>query len=175
MTDKQRNDYIKWLARKVEVPLSAEPDMSYNLLMRALFEKEFYSLVQYDENREEDGLNLREDYFNGSEDGVCSVLEMMVALAIRCSYDILYNVADAATVFWDMIRNLGLDEATDLRFDEDSVDVILDRFLDREYGKDGSGGLFYRGNHTKIDMRNEEIWWQMQLYSMDKFDGFELY
>lgn len=172
----RRRKYIKWLAHKVDISVSGDSETSYVRLMNALYDKEFYSTVGMDENRIEDGLSLREEYCGdeGSEK-LCSLLEVMVALALRCEREILAGVATGSDVFWDMLDNLGLIDYTDYRFDGDEVDYILDRLLDREYEKDGRGGLFYLGKSGEIDMREEEIWWQMNIYALRKYEHSELY
>ena len=42
------------------------------------------------------------------------------------------------------------------------VDQTLERFLERGYGRNGEGGLFTVDNGR--DMRNTEIWYQMNYY-----------
>lgn len=167
---------MKWLAKKVDVDVSQNVDTSYVLLMNAMLDKEFYSTVDMDANRIDDGLSLREEYFDSKmPDDLCSVLEVLVALSIRCNADLLGYVADTGDIFWDMLLNLGLDKFTDIEFDADKVDYILDQFLDREYGPDGSGGPFYAGSDYNIDMREEELWWQMNIYAIRKYEKIELF
>lgn len=165
------NEYFRWLVRTVDVDISGEPELSYLLLMRALFKKEFYWVLDRDEYRAMDGLYLREQFFDSKIDlGPCRVLEMLVGLASRCETDLLGN-SDNQTGewFWDMIENLGLERFVDTEFDADAVDIILDRWLDRDYDQNGCGGLFYTEREDQ-DMRELEIWWQLQLYVMQKFD-----
>ena len=51
----------------------------------------------------------------------------------------------------------------DARFDRDRVDDILARFLERDYARNGEGGLF-TVNLCRQDMRSIEIWYQMACY-----------
>lgn len=171
----RNKNYLKWLARKVNIDMSQNVDTSYVQLMNALYEKEFYSVIDMDSNRIEDALALREEYSEYIQNDLCSLLEIMVALAVRCEAEYLRDIATAGNIFWDMLDNLGLCQYTDMHFDRDEVDCILDRLLDREYESDGAGGLFYAGNDSKIDMRNEEIWWQMQIYAMRKYEQIDLF
>ena len=64
-----------------------------------------------------------------------------------------------------MFDNLGLKEMTNGKVDANNGYIldIIDRFLYREYEKDGTGGLFRTSNPDK-DMREEEIWYQMMEY-----------
>ena len=100
------------------------------------------------------------------DDKDCSVLEMMVALSIRCEEHIMDNpdIGDrTGKWFLDMIVNLGLEKMTDDRFDKRYVEKILHRFMNREYERNGDGGLF-TVHHNRIDMRSVEIWYQAMWY-----------
>ena len=43
------------------------------------------------------------------------------------------------------------------------VEDVIERFLDREYGPDGKGGLF-TVRHCEYDLRDVEIWYQLCWY-----------
>jgi hypothetical protein len=99
-------------------------------------------------------------------DGPCSVLEMMIALAIRCEENIMDDplIGDRTRQwFWSMISSLGLSGMTDTRFDNKSVDRVLETFLDRDYKPNGEGGLFTIKRCEK-DLRKVEIWYQLLWY-----------
>ena len=98
----------------------------------------------------------------------CSVLEMMVALAIKIEEQIMDDpdIGNRTGLwFWKMIENLGLKNMRDAVIDTDYVEKIIFRFLDRNYQRDGSGGLFIVHGHG--DLRNVEIWYQMLWYLND--------
>jgi hypothetical protein len=131
-----------------------------------------------DKNRAEAGLGLRyrfalsEGYGDSPEiitdylDGPCSVLEMMVALAVHMEEHIMDKPQYGNRTgqwFWGMIRNLGLNGMNDDRFDSRLVDEVIARFLDRDYEPDGQGGLFAIRN-PKRDLRHVEIFHQMCWY-----------
>ena len=112
-----------------------------------------------DANREEDGIDLRYRFItevgipkNYQEvyaylDGPCSVLEMMIALAIRCEESIMDDpdIGDRTSEwFWLMMKNLGLDYMSDRKFDRDIAEEKISIFLDRRYKRNGEGGLFVR-------------------------------
>ena len=148
-------------------------DISYRQLFTFLHDTEFVYFVPYDENRAVDGVTLRYHYCqtHGYEDleyyldGPCSVLEMMVALAIRCeeSMDNPEKGDRTGQWFWGMIANLGLGSMSDDNFNEWLVNDVVTRFLERDYEPDGRGGLFrVRGWHR--DMRTAEIWHQLLAY-----------
>lgn len=72
----------------------------------------------------------------------CSVLEMMVALAIKIEEQIMDDpdIGNRTGLwFWKMIENLGLKTMRDAVIDTDYVEKIIFRFLDRNYQRDGSG------------------------------------
>ena len=105
-------------------------------------------------------------YITDEWDEPCSVLEMMVALAIRCEESIMDNPVYGDRTgqwFWNMIVSLGLGSMTDEMYDRDYVDNIVDRFLDRDYSPDGRGGLFTIRN-CEYDLRDVEITHQLYWY-----------
>ena len=126
-----------------------------------------------DSNRGIDGLDLRYQfcYENkyeysklGSElgDKPCSVLEMMVALALRFEQEIFYgsDVGNRMPLWFnDMLISLGLDGMDDYNFDEVRATQIISTFLSRDYLPDGRGGLFYIPGCQR-DLREVEIWYQ---------------
>ena len=171
------NDYFEWLFNIV-CGERFGPHISYRKLLMRLHDIEFRYSIPNDKNRAENGKNLRyrfavSEYRDYDEDvildilnGPCSVLEMMVALSIKCEEDIMDNPAMGDRTgqwFWGMIRNLGLLGMSDDKFDRNRVDEIIDIFLDRGYEPNGKGGLFTVKN-TDIDLRNHEIWYQLCHY-----------
>lgn len=172
-----RNEYFNWLYNLVcEKRYSNK--ISYKKLLTRLHDTEFIYLIPRDQNRAEDGMDLRwrficetydeQEYYEELLmylDGPCSVLEMMIALAIRCESimdDPLYGNRTSQW-FWGMIVNLGLGSMYYSNFDIQSVDYIIERFLNREYEPDGKGGLFTIRNCDR-DLRNVEIWYQICWY-----------
>ena len=122
-----------------------------------------------DENRELDGLYLRFRFADENSyyiDGDCSVLEMMVALSLKCEEQIMSDDDIGNRTgrwFWEMIDNLGLESMYDDNFDKIYADEVIYRFLNRKYEPNGDGGLF-RVNNRIEDMRKVEIWYQMCWY-----------
>ena len=177
MRDKINNEYFEWLFDLVCKDRYSKQVSYRNLLVR-LHNTDFRYVITMDRNRGEDGISLRHRFilFNGYEDtydsvmrcldGPCSVLEMMIALGIRCEEDVMDDARygnRSGQWFWGMIRNLGLGSMTDDRFNERIVDDIIDRFLDRNYDPDGKGGLFHIRDCDR-DLRKVEIWHQLMWY-----------
>lgn len=164
------DEYFRWLCGLVCRERYSKR-ISFKKLLTRLYDIEFEYLIPRDANRAEDGLSLRWRYY--LENGVsaeskrpCSVLEMMVALAIRCEETIMddASIGDRTTQwFWGMVTNLGLGSMTDDNFDICYVNEVIDRFLKREYDPDGKGGLF-TVRHCDEDLRDVEIWYQLCWY-----------
>lgn len=146
----------------------------YGRLIDKLFNTEFrYSIVE-DENRYEDGLSLRYkfSYATGVDTNVpemefpCTVLEMMVALSIRLETQFMHKMSKGCRTsqwFWEMVFNMGLNDMVNENYNEKKVNIILKRFLDRNYNKNGKGGLFVIDGLDK-DLRDYEIWCQACWY-----------
>ena len=172
-----KNEYFEWLYEYVCGERFSKT-ISYRKLLMRLHDTKFRYTIPMDSNREEDGVDLRWRFASRYENpkdqnyvmdcliGLCSVLEMMVALAIRCEENIMDdpNVGDrTGQWFWGMIRSLGLGDMTDDRFDRKFVDETIERFLNRDYEPNGKGGLFTIKN-CKKDLRTVEIWYQLCWY-----------
>lgn len=162
-----RDGYFNWLYDLVCKERFSER-LSYRRLLEHLHEIEFTWIFPMDANRAEEGCALRYRYHSmtgrfADDDGPCSVLELMIALAIHCEESIMDDpvIGDrTGQWFWQMINNLGLGSMNDIRYDENRVEYVIDRFLNREYDSDGRGGLF-RIRDCPRDVRDMEIWHQL--------------
>lgn len=172
LEEQVKSDYFEWMYDLVcEGRFSGS--VTYRELLTFLHDIEFTYFIRYDENRAVDGITLRYRYcqLHDCEDleycltGPCSVLEMMVALAIRCEgiMDDPMRGDRTSQWFWEMISNLGLGSMSDDNFSEWTVHDVVARFLNRDYEPDGRGGLF-RVRGTRRDMRDIEIWHQLLAY-----------
>lgn len=173
MTSKELNEkYFKWMYQLVTDDRQSRS--SYRKLLHHLYRTAFYYSMEMDENRAIDGVKLR--YRFGYEYGYsrqeiqdlldtceCSVLEMMVALAIRCEDQIMNNPDlgnRTGQWFWGMVNNLGLGRMNDSHYDYDYAADVISDLLDRRYERNGRGGLFTVENSPK-DLRITDIWYQM--------------
>ena len=173
MTENElQKSYFNWMYRLVCKP-EYTGDLSYRELLLYLHDRDFIALMERDQNRVEDGINLRYNFgYEKHIDNViiatlldnrpCSVLEMLVALAIRC--EAMMNKPDlgdrTGRWFWEMLASLGLEDMDDEVFNWVDTEYILEIFMKREYHPDGRGGLFTIKN-CKRDLRDVEIWYQM--------------
>lgn len=169
------DEYFNWLY-DIVCGKRFSKNISYDNLLHCLHSINFRVVIKNDINRAKDGIDLRRRYFlNTNADSnmgeqPCTVLEMMVALAIRCEESIMDNpnIGDrTGQWFWSMINTLGLSNMIDKNFDESYVREKIDIFLDREYEPNGKGGLF-EIKHCRRDLRKIEIWYQLCWY-LDQF------
>jgi hypothetical protein len=74
--------------------------------------------------------------------------------------------------FWKMLENIGLNGCTDETYLDDwndrYVDQILEKIIERGYGRDGKGGLFPLKRARK-DQRKVELWYQMSNYLVENY------
>lgn len=170
--------YFEWMCQLVCDEKHSDYS-SYRKLLSYLHNRDFTYSFEFDGNRAEDGIDLRyrfayEHHYDNTlvlnclDRGECSVLEMMVALALKCEEYMDDPEFDNRTGrwFWDMMTSLGLDRMSNLYFDESRAEEIIDIFLNRDYAPNGKGGLFTirRCGH---DLREVEIWHQMCWYLND--------
>lgn len=153
-------------------------DLSYRMLLRVLDGVEFRDTRGIDGNRIHDAQEMRADLVAEMDldhtavrpfENV-SLLEVMVAIADRLGQ--ITGDEDTAFWFWEMVSNLILDGIDDTEFwsDPESYEAeILDRaddVININYDRDGLGGLFLlREGVAPQDMRDTELWYQMQYYA----------
>lgn len=172
--DKIRKMYFNWMVDLVH-DKKILGTKKYTKLLSRLAETNFVYTNRMDENRESDGIDLRYSRFGWEYEinsyeidqcfnpDHCSMLEMLIALAIRCEENFMQNNDHGnrtAKWFWKMIGTLGLGEMDDISYNEEETDRILARFLNHEYEPDGRGGLFYIPD-SAVDLRTVEIWCQL--------------
>lgn len=182
-----RQEYYIWMCERIAVTKRRH----YKRLLNFLHGTPFTWTNEYDENREEDGLELRVMFGRDRgydinhiielmSDDPCSMLEMMVALSIRCEEHIMFDPDFGDRTykwFWFMIESSGLIWLRDDNFSTSEATVIVRKILNREYGPCGEGGLF-RLKNCDIDLRGVEIWYQLCWYLeeyLEEVDYFETY
>lgn len=174
MTDEPIEEvYFNWLYSKVASVDVPTPSLTYLGLLRELHSIEFVWLVSGDDNRAEDGIDVRKEFLIQShlEDDPywmsmgCSVLEMLIAFSRRAEFETDLSVRHW---FWIFMGNLGLDDLTDAATGvARKVENTLDPFLWRTYLRDGRGGLFPLRN-AEHDQREIEIWYQFCEWLVDQ-------
>jgi hypothetical protein len=166
------NLYFNWLCAKVLYLEVHSPAVTYWKLFRRLYETEFVWLLVGDDNRAEDGLELRDEflYESGFEEDEewrmsgCSVFEMLLGFARRAEFQARETVS---IWFWRFLENLNLSEQNDAAFELEDVDDILYTFVWRGYDELGHGGLFPL-TLARQDQRQVQIWYQFFAYLEDQ-------
>lgn len=168
--------FFEWLYSRVADARETDPSRTHWLLFKQLYSTEFFWIIPNDDNRIFDGKELRREFLNSKRtraplewlDLGCSVLEMMVGLAQRISFEDLKQ-REPRYWFWELLRNLGLDGHTDdvnprnVVDREIDVEDCLNNVIYRTYRPNGHGGFFpLRGPCD--DQRDVDIWYQMGMY-----------
>lgn len=171
--------YFDWLC-----DLVCGMGISYSTLILKLYTVPYSWVIPLDSNRASDGINLRKRFnyevlrINNIEEFInrpCSVLEMLVALCIRCEENFTYSTEEGdriSLIFWSMLVNLGLGGMSNDKYDENIVVDILDRFMKNRYQPDGTGGLFKLSG--MYDARKMEIWAQLMAYIREQEEQKEI-
>jgi hypothetical protein len=171
--------YFAWLYSLVADPTIEDRDLTYWELLRQLYERQFVWFVSRDDNRMEDGKQLRLEFLRSeglrpSEvdrnwiDLGCSVLELTVAMSARLQFD-LDPDSNLAYWFWEVLmENIGLRHYTDSEgFESCDVDETLNKVIFRQYEPDGKGG-FFPLQHPEQDQRGVELWHQLSAYAIER-------
>lgn len=166
--------YFTWLYSQVGDTRVKNPNRTYWGMLKQLYLKEFVWVIPRDDNRIEDGKDLRYEFVDQSDLSDvdpgwihlgCSMLELVVGLSRRLSFEIDGEPRDC---FWELIGNLGLLKYNDNRpLPEDDIEELLDRVIWRTYEPSGKGGLFPL-EHAEEDQRKVELWYQLSAYVLEK-------
>lgn len=160
-------EYFEWLVQMVDG--EEDVDLLYELDMY-----DFQPIIEMDKNRCADGLELRRlfgidyGYEDFDMDKDCSVLEMLVGLAVRMN-DLTQEIEEDSKIdrwFWEMISNLEIPKNTNIQ--RAYINQKIDILTDRTYDFDGSGGLFPL-NDPETDQRELELWYQMNQYLAENY------
>lgn len=168
--------YIQWLCDLINV----DPDNPHMHLLRRLYWRTFEPIfIKRDENRAADGENLRirfadevgldpYDRDNNLYNHPCSVLEMLIAMSIRCENQIMHNpdLGDRTFKwFWMMLDNMDISKYDSLEYTDDEIDAAVDQACDiliyRDFKHDGSDGGIFVLPGTKENLRDVEFWYHM--------------
>ncbi len=151
------------------IPNKKQRDQYENLL-NALNDSMFRFTIPLDKNRQVDGMELR--YRFGNENDIsneeikrsldnreCSMLEMMVALALRGDEQIMYDAdlgSRISTWFAEMLKSLKLDEMENRYFDQRLFDYRIDCLLNHEY--EPRPGLHCKSHNFDPGGARELVW-----------------
>lgn len=168
--------YLRWLYGKVSKK-RPQPPATWWRLLKYLYTTEFVWFVPNDDNRVEDGRELRDEFLQGRDLDIderewmvlgCSVLEMLVALSRRLAFE---GGGEPAGWFWLLMNNLGLIHMDDEQYSneaaEKEVSDIVDRLIWRQYEYNGMNGGLFPLYEPQRDQREVEIWYQMQAWLLE--------
>lgn len=132
--------------------------------------------VPNDDNRAEDGVDLRFEYLEETHNQMfilsdCSMLEMFIGLARRISFELGVPTDNC---FWVLMENLNLNhrQFSDAFFSDAEANIVHDTMNTintRTYEYDGTGGLFPIFDPNE-DQRKVELWYQMSAFLTERYD-----
>lgn len=179
------NLYLEELKRGVGRPEDKDlKSYQYEEVLDVLHSIYFEWSIKNDDNRNADGLDLREYIAINNQDvkayvpvrgSKATVLEVLMALSSRMS-DIINNVETPQELFWGMLDRLGIYDARWHLWGDNEEPVhrnylidIINKWMNRDYHYSGRGGIFplTRGDE---DQRKVEIWYQMYAYISENYD-----
>lgn len=159
----------------------------YSKLMGYLQTKEFYYSYPMDANRVADANSLKVRFGQGLGISVndryfcewvnftkVTVFDVMAALALRVYEEVTWDFDPPIRqndIFWIMIESMHLDRMNDNDFDLGEVIRRVENMLYRRFESDGDGGLF-RVRGIQRNMREAEIWYQMQWWAASVFERY---
>lgn len=171
--------YFTWLYGMIGTVSTKNPASNHWKLARQLYSTEFEFFIPNDDNRAEDGRQLRDEFLDLSpfeeweeaEDWLllpCSFLEMLIALARKVAFETYACDGEDETGewFWKILDNLKLSQWTDRKYNFKvgvSVALALEAVNRRTYNYNGVGGLFPL-RLAREDQREVEIWYQLAAY-----------
>jgi hypothetical protein len=164
--------YFEWLYQQV-FPDDGDSVLTYLTVCEIMHDMKFKIVVPRDGNRVADGAQLRNAFLRTvraeppDESELmfpdASIFEVLVALALKAErlidisphvmFGVFLNNLNLANLY-DNSRTAGIRNDTFRR---------LRKFNERKYTSRGTGGLFPL-MRSRIDQRNEELWYQMGAY-----------
>lgn len=173
MSEPLDESYLNWLYSQVAQTRTRNPSGTYWNLLRMMYKTEFVWLVPNDDNRIEDGRDLRMEFLRERHihdadpdwhQMPCSFLELLVGLSRRLSFE-GGNTPD--WWFWKMVQNIHLFRYTDAHpLPTEDVQRRLDAVVWRTYDSNGLGGLFPLDNPSQ-DQTEVELWYQLNAYLLE--------
>ena len=157
----------------------------YDGCLRLLHDIPFYWTIWMDENRAGDALSFRQSDFLGYQEDLDSMDQVWLgnwACASPSVLEVLHGIARRWSMYFEdppskyfeiMFINLGLNKYPGVRLTTKSKEAIRDRvdiWMSRQFEPNGHGSPF-PVHHAMdiIDMRQVDIWTQMNAYSAEHF------
>lgn len=166
MTKEVDRSYYAWLVSQIALPSN---DKTYNELFTRMHHTEFVWVVDKDDNRVQDGKDLRYLYLGEKKNrltlGGATCLEIVISLSKTLAFTAGGRPKPWA---WRLIKNLHLNRMSDPLSEGQArrVDDILYTLIWREYEQNGNGGFFPLKNPQE-DQTKVEIWYQLNAYVIE--------
>lgn len=188
MTTNPLNEmYFIWLQQQMYINYRHNSPVKFDELLKILWEKPFPWTVEKDDNRVEDGLELRYHFLQdescryrfqalqieAGDSGMlhivadfraqpCSILEVIIGLSRRLAFA---AAGEPGWWAWRLIVNLDLQRMKDplTQRRRARIEETLEALIWRTYTWDGVGG-FFPLRYPKEDQRKVELWYQMSAY-----------
>lgn len=159
-------EYYHWLISHIFTPANK----SFNELFEIMHNMEFIWTVPNDDNRIQDGFDLRVEFLDGRNNSLnlegATLLEILVSLSRRVAFT---GGGIPEQWAWKLLKNLRLNKMFDPLTEENRLKThdILDSLVWRTYERDGRGGFFPLKNPEE-DQTKVEIWYQMNKYVIER-------
>ena len=159
-------EYYEWLTSQIHIPNGK----NYSGLFEVMHNTEFHWTVPNDDNRLQDGLDLRTYFLDGRKAQLnlngATLLEILISLSKRVAFT---GGGVPKRWAWRLLKNLRLTTKSDPLTEEDleKINDVLDALVWRTYDANGRGG-FFPLNHPEEDQTKVEIWYQMNKYVIEK-------
>ena len=159
-------DYFEWLISHIAIPNGK----NYSHLFEVMHNTEFHWIVPNDDNRIQDGIDLRGRFLDGKKKVIhlegATLLEILVSLSQKVAFT---AGGEPRRWAWKLLKNLRLTKMPDPLTEQDleRINDILDALIWRTYKADGRGG-FFPLNHPEEDQTKVEIWYQMNKYVIER-------
>ena len=150
----------------------------FRCLMDDLYDIPFIIKHPMDENRVIDAEDMKKEFLFDHGYDVdseftsrdISILEVLVALSRRIEIEVTGEPGNdhIERWFWEMLYNLGV-LLKDNIYDRGLVRYKLDVWMLRQYKSNGIGSVFPLKS-TKTDQRENDLWYQGQLYLSENFE-----
>src|SRR4051812_39835908 len=158
------DEYFEWLISQITLPRNKT---CYEMLGQ-MHSFAFQWTVPNDDNRVQDGLDLRYEYFGDSSThgslhpDTASFLEVLIGLSRRVAFS---AGGEPQWWAWKLIKNLNLHKMCDplLNGKASKIDQILNTVVWRTYSPDGTGGFFPLHDSVE-DLTKQELWYQLNAY-----------
>jgi hypothetical protein len=162
-------DYLRWLEPQLRDE-HGNPDKTYWDLLNVMWEREFGWVMEMDQNRMQDGLDLRVEFAREHRIhpdamdplGPCTFLEVLIGLSRRLAF---IAGGQAPGWAWQLLGNLEFHRMSDpiSQPKHRRIEEIMTSVIERRYLPDGTGGFFPLAwpddDQTKI-----ELWYQLNAY-----------